>query len=430
MTAGSERMDIIKWFGGQISSIADRDPGRARALMLTGFRAESLRLLLPQKSDKMGPARRYGERQVIKIMIKALAQPQKAAFVSIFAPAELLNCAGLSPFSVEAMSGYLMGSYCENYFQGRAGDSGFPETLCSFHRSCLGAAESGLLPAPRCIVYTSLACDANLITFPYLARKYAIPSFFIDVPYEKSEDAVAEVAAQLRHLKDFLEEVNGRRIDEAALRSAVARGQNSADDYLAYLEALRCRRLPGSAASEMYTAMMSKLLIGSRISERYFALLRKDVFRRPPSAAKRLLFVHVIPYMQPVVKRLLGQEGKAFITACDMGYDSMLQPIDPVHPYETMARRLVYSVYNGPPQERIEKALLMAKKCGADGIVIFAHWGCKETLGAVQIMKDAFSEAGMPALILDGDAGSPANSGDGQMNTRLEAFLEMLEGGK
>ncbi|MBQ1501730.1 MAG: hypothetical protein IIZ45_03840 [Firmicutes bacterium] len=41
-------MDIIKWFGGQISSIADRDPGRARALMLTGFRAESLCLLLPQ----------------------------------------------------------------------------------------------------------------------------------------------------------------------------------------------------------------------------------------------------------------------------------------------------------------------------------------------------------------------------------------------
>jgi len=36
----------------------------------------------------------------------------------------------------------------------------------------------------------------------------------------------------------------------------------------------------------------------------------------------------------------------------------------------------------------------------------------------------------VPAVILDGDACAPANTGDGQLSTRLGAFLEMLEARK
>ena len=69
----------------------------------------------------------------------------------------------------------------------------------------------------------------------------------------------------------------------------------------------------------------------------------------------------------------------------------------------------------------------VAKLTRADGAVIFAHWGCKPTLGAVRLMKDALEAEGLPTLVLDGDACCPANSGDGQIATRMEAFLEMLE---
>lgn len=41
-----------------------------------------------------------------------------------------------------------------------------------------------------------------------------------------------------------------------------------------------------------------------------------------------------------------------------------------------------------------------------------------------------FEDAGVPVLILDGDGCDRRNAGDGQMMTRVEAFIEMLENGK
>lgn len=131
--------------------------------------------------------------------------------------------------------------------------------------------------------------------------------------------------------------------------------------------------------------------------------------------------------MQPSLQRLLNFQNQVVITGCDLGYDAMLLPLEEDQPYRSMARRLVYSGYNGDPQGRIQNALKVAKLTRADGAVIFAHWGCKPTLGAVRLMKDALEAEGLPTLVLDGDACCPANSGDGQIATRMEAFLEMLE---
>ena len=50
---------------------------------------------------------------------------------------------------------------------------------------------TGLVPKPKCTIYTNLACDGNMMTFPYLKQKYQIPGFYIDVPYEKNQDSIA-----------------------------------------------------------------------------------------------------------------------------------------------------------------------------------------------------------------------------------------------
>lgn len=71
---------------------------------------------------------------------------------------------------------------------------------------------TGLVPKPKCTIYTNLACDGNMMTFPYLKQKYQIPGFYIDVPYEKNQDSISYVADQLRELKKFLEDVGGKNL--------------------------------------------------------------------------------------------------------------------------------------------------------------------------------------------------------------------------
>ena len=52
---------------------------------------------------------------------------------------------------------------------------------------------------------------------------------------------------------------------------------------------------------------------------------------------------------------------------------------------------------------------------------------CKQSSGGVMLLREEIRKLGVPVLILDGDALDRRNSHDGQIRTRLEAFLEMLD---
>ena len=199
-------MNIIEKFGDLVGDIAFEDPEKAHRLLLAGYRLQEKRLLLlPDR--KLPSSGQYVARIVMKNMIQALTRPENAAMVSIFVPGELLTAADMNPYSVEALSCFLAGTRCEQAFLRKAEEEGFPETMCSYHRVFLGAALSGILPKPKCMVYTNLACDGNMMTFPYLKQTYEIPAFYIDVPYEKNQDSIQYVAGQLREMKQFLEDI-------------------------------------------------------------------------------------------------------------------------------------------------------------------------------------------------------------------------------
>ena len=83
--------------------------------------------------------------------------------------------------------------------------------------------------------------------------------------------------------------------------------------------------------------------------------------------------------------------------------------------------------YNGSVKQRIQRAQELANQTEADGGILFAHWGCKGTIGASSLIKNSLENAGLPTMVLDGDGCNPANSSDGQVSTRLQAYLEMLE---
>ena len=115
-------MDIIQKFGNAVSSMSLEDPGKARRLLLTGYRLQEKRLLF--FSDKKLPkSGQYVARIVMKNIIQALSKPENSAMVSIFVPGELLTAAGLTPYSVEAMSCFIAGTRCEQTFL-RRGISG------------------------------------------------------------------------------------------------------------------------------------------------------------------------------------------------------------------------------------------------------------------------------------------------------------------
>lgn len=137
-------------------------------------------------------------------MIAPLAHPQRAALVNIFMPCELLHAFHLLPMFAEATACYLNGAAAERGFIHYAESAGISPTLCSYHKALLGMGLSGTAGKPLFTACTSIACDANNLTFRRLAQHYGIPHFYLDVPYDHDEYAVAEVSDRLREFAAFL----------------------------------------------------------------------------------------------------------------------------------------------------------------------------------------------------------------------------------
>ena len=418
-------MNIIEKFGAMVGDAALKDPEKARRLLLTGYRLQEQRLrFFPDK--EIPSSGQYAALVVMKNMIQALAKPDNAAMVSIFVPGELVTAAGLTPYSVEAISCFLAGTKCEQAFLRKTLEEGFPETMCSYHRVFLGAALTEFLPKPRCMIYTNLACDGNMMTFPYLKQTCDRPGFYIDVPYEKNRESVLYVADQLRKLKSFLEDVTGRKISEEAVRQSVLNSKKAAENYRKQLELRKDHDPVTSLTYELYAIFMCHLLAGSETAVRYTKLLLEDVKKAPKGEGLHILWMHIMPFLQEPVKEVFNYSKTVHLSACDFVADGFRQ-MQSDDPYEAMAEKMVYCIYNGNVSQRIELAKELARITNADGGILFAHWGCKGTIGASGLIKNSLEKAELLTMVLDGDGCNPANTSDGQVSTRLQAFLEMLE---
>lgn len=417
---------IVPRFGAAVEKLTPQNPARARLLFLTGLRAQAARLAIAP-DRRLGKARQYAARVSMDAIIRPLSRGGNSAIVNVFFPCELLQAFGIHPLFAEGLSCYLNGAWAEKYYLRAAEEAGVSPNFCSYHKALLGAGLTGLIPKPDFTACTSLACDANNLTFRRLAQHYDIPCFYVDVPYTRDEDAVREVAVRLRQFADFLSDRTGRPLDEDALKAAVARSGRTLDTLHKAHRLLAGKEPASDVVSESYEVFLTHILLGTPEAEHYADLLLADAQAAPENNGLRIVWGHTIPFYQAPVKELFDFSDKAHLAACEIGADCYGLTMDPEHPFESMAQRLVYNSYNGGARHRIDRLLELCREQQADGLVYFCHWGCKGTQGAAQLVRTRLEEAGFPVLLLDGDGCDRANGSDGQTSTRLGAFLEMLE---
>ena len=145
-------MNLIETFGAKVGALSETNPQRARALLSAGFRANGV------KNKVAGKKATKSDRMLFQLvnhaMVDCLANPQQNVMVSLFTPCEMLHLQGLHPYSCEAFSSYLSGSMAEQPFLRQAEDTGIPNSLCSYHKIFIGAAQAPVhplhLPGLRC----------------------------------------------------------------------------------------------------------------------------------------------------------------------------------------------------------------------------------------------------------------------------------------
>lgn len=143
---------------------------------------------------------------------------QNSAIVSLYLPCEILHSMGISTLFPEALACYLAAARSEQIFIDTAEQNFVSQTMCSYHKAFIGMVETGVLPKPDFIINTTLACDANYLSFRRAAEHYNVPQYMIDVPYNYSSGAVDYVAKQIKDMVTFIEKQGYTLMRQSSLK--------------------------------------------------------------------------------------------------------------------------------------------------------------------------------------------------------------------
>ena len=133
-------------------------PGESWDSMLLGFKANKLRTkLLPKKGISRGYQKL--EAMMMSFVADSLGKSDSYVWGNIFSPCEIIGSFGLNTLSIECLACYFSGYHLEDYFIDYAQNTGIAPTLCSYHKTFVGAIDSGAVPVPEYAVTTSLSCD-------------------------------------------------------------------------------------------------------------------------------------------------------------------------------------------------------------------------------------------------------------------------------
>ncbi len=420
-------MKLADYYIDYTKNLAQANPQKGWDRMVLGFRANCLRTgFLPDRHIAKGYQKL--EDLMMKFVAGALAHDKSYLWGNIFAPCELFESMGLSMLSIECLGCYFSGFHMEEFFIDYAQSLGIAPTLCSFHKAFVGAAASGTVPAPAFAVTTSLTCDGNLNTFRYLQKKADVPFVLLDVPYRDDDASTAYLAQQLKDLVRKMEADLHCVCDMQKLKESLIIENQTRKELQKFFRLLQRYYYPGRIIHQLYLMMGTHLLMGSRRFLDVVQYMVREIENCPPFTGKRILWVHLLPFYQESLKHYFDCSEKYQLFASDIILDNA-QEMDPDQPFESLARKLIHNVFNGTYQHKADYIGAIADICAPDAVIHFCHWGCKQADGGSALLKETMKRKNIPMLILDGDGLDRRNSHDGQIKTRLEAFLEMIEEG-
>ncbi|MBW1946268.1 MAG: 2-hydroxyacyl-CoA dehydratase, partial [Deltaproteobacteria bacterium] len=92
----------------------------------------------------------------------------------------------------------------------------------------------------------------------------------------------------------------------------------------------------------------------------------------------------------------------------------------------SIAKRMISVPYSMDTSERIRHMQALAGDYQIDGAINPCHWGCRQGTGARGLISKGLKDVNVPVLNLEIDCVDSRNLAKGQIETRVEAFIEML----
>jgi len=336
---------------------------------------------------------------------------------------------------------------------------GHSEDVCTYVKCDLGMMKSGnvgptgeRLPRPDLLLLSYTGCFTFMKWFEILREEYDCPVAMLHVPYQaegKITDSMRDyVVGQLRDkVIPLLEQVSGKRYDEARLCEMLARSARAEDDLVAVLNAARHRPSPIDAyfGGVYYIGPIFSAFRGTEDAVVYYRLLRAEVEERarqklgpvtPDGPMERERFRLVVegpPNWTSFREfwKMFSDEGAVVVASTytkvggvyDLGFRH-----DPARPLETLAEYCMGCYTNLSLPNRVGMISRYIEDFDADGLLINSIKSCNSfSAGQLMMLREVERRTGRPGGFIESDLVDPRYFSAANIKNRLESYLQMIE---
>ncbi len=362
-----------------------------------------------------------------------------AAHMCAYTPIELLEAMGVRHIKLQ---------HTGTKEELAAGEEVVSQIACDYTKSLIGGFAGGY-PLYKAVdkVYAFYTCSFMAAAMQAVGAKYKpvslymLPKIASDGNSGVSEERIERYLSSLHEMVSDLEEKTGHSLDKEHLRKVISR-YNLARKKLCEISDIRIENpqlLSGSEfreiAASYYKLPLPELLIQlDGIQSQLYDMLRQSQHTHTAKSSLRIMLTGgIATESDNKIEKILTQLGADVVVEDHCGgYTPFMLQVEETYEDPLL---LLTRGYLGkapcanikPMSKRCDTALDLAKKYHPDGIIYQFMQFCPTYGMAKQTISQHLEQNGFPVL----DVAVNYSDGDeGQIRTRLEAFLEMLVKGE
>ncbi len=367
-------------------------------------------------------------------------------------PAEFLLAFDIFPVFPEAYACMCGQAGVTQHLIEHAEGMGYSRDLCSYMKVNVGGMDKkypcnfGGCPVADCYIASNGVCDTQAKWFENTARKYGRPYFAMDIPspVAGSDDAKRHIdfdyeVDQMHDLITFLEKVTGTAFNEEKFMSIIAKSQEVCGLYLEIYEFRK--RFPSPHYFEIQRALMFPQfgmwdLDGAATYYRKILKAIKKRYNEAPSGKigkpekYRLMWEGITLWYNIDFYKYLAKKGAHVVYEPYTHAGAMRREKTSTfdETLRVMAKENISNFYTLDLEQRINYFEQKIDEYSIDGLILHANLSCRPSSTGLQDLKRAIEKsAKIPVLILNCDMDDPRAYAEGQIRTRVDAFVEMME---
>jgi benzoyl-CoA reductase/2-hydroxyglutaryl-CoA dehydratase subunit BcrC/BadD/HgdB len=309
----------------------------------------------------------------------------------------------------------------------KAEQMGYARDVCSYARSDIASATDNI-------------CGTVLKWYEVQARYFDVPLFILDTPVchtEYSAESKAYVEQQISEYIRFLEGVCGKPFDYDRMMEVGALSVRGQQLWQEVLDTTLNRPSPMTCFDAFFHLALIVTLRGKQEVVDYYEMLLAEMKERIaagvsmiPNERYRLLWDNLPIWYKTrwLSEKFAAHDACLVADNYTSGWCGSLQYLDEKDFLGSLAEGYTRIFLNAGTDQMADRIIGMADKYGADGLVMHSNRSCKPySLGQYDIQRMVQEKRALPTLMLEADMVDERSFSESQIETRIDAFIEMLK---